>query len=211
MQQKTPKDAIMRKAEVDEADKTAVYRPGLGFAKPPREKVMPRNLFLVGLRGSGKTSLGRLLAETLGMTFVDTDEVIQARAGKSVRELVEAGGWQAFRDLESQVLAEVCAGEGQVVATGGGVVERPENRKLLADSGLVFYLMTSIPTLVARLTAVPGAEQRPPLSGLPLGDELRQTFNRREPLYMEIAAYYLQADRSLDELVAAVKEKLELL
>lgn len=209
--EKTPKDAIMYKAEVAEADKTAVYRPGLGFAEPPREKVMPRNLFFVGLRGSGKTSLGKAVAEALGMAFADTDEIIQARAGKTIRELVEEGGWQPFRDLESAVLAEVCAGQGQVVATGGGIVERPENRKLLADSGLVFYLMTSIPTLVARLTAVPGAEQRPPLSGLPLEDELRQTFNRREPLYMEIAAYYLQADKSLEELVEAVREKLELL
>lgn len=200
---RAPKNFIQRKAEVQDAERSAIYRTGQSAGTPPR----PRNVFLVGPRGSGKTTVGRLAAERLGLAFVDTDALIAERAGSSIAAYVAAKGWDAFRDLEHAVLEDVCAREDQVVATGGGVVLREDNRALLQKSGWTFYLMADVPTLLGRLQADPNAAQRPALTDSPLREEISRVLNEREPLYFSVADAVLQAALPAQELAGGVEEK----
>ncbi|EMG37519.1 shikimate kinase [Desulfocurvibacter africanus PCS] len=204
-----PKDFINKKADVQEADKVSVYDYS-NFVRPSPD-ARPANLFLVGLRGSGKSTLGRAAAEKAGMTFVDTDLLVEEKAGKSIAAIVSEGGWEAFRDLESQALAEVCGRTGQIVATGGGMVLRAENRQRMRECGKTLYLMADVPLLAARLANDPDLARRPALSDSPMVEELRRTLAEREPLYMDIMDGLLQARKSLDELVEDIMERLPLM
>ncbi len=199
-----PKGAMQKRAEVEDAGRTGVYSRSTGAAGGKS------NIFLVGLRGSGKTTLGKVGAKRSGRPFVDTDDLVEARAGASIAELVEAQGWDAFRALESQVLAEVCARDGQIVATGGGVVLAEANRALLRASGKVFYLAAEPALLAARLLKDPKAAQRPTLTGQPLAEEMRALFEERQPLYMNIADFILHAGAPLHELADDFEEKIRL-
>src|SRR6516225_5630423 len=93
------------------------------------------NLFLVGYRGTGKTTVARLLAARLGWEWVDADAVLEGRYGRSIRRIFADEGEAGFRDKEAAVLVDLCRGRRQVVATGGGVVLRPENRARLRAAG----------------------------------------------------------------------------
>lgn len=204
-----PKDFIKKKTDVQEADKNRVYGR-TGFVRPSPD-ARPANLFLVGLRGSGKSSLGRLVAERTGMAFVDTDLVIEEDAGKSIASIVAESDWETFRDLESQALDQVCGRVGQVVATGGGMVLRQENRTRMRQCGKTLYLMADVPILLMRLSAAPDLARRPALTGSPLHEELCRTLAEREPLYLEVMDGMLQAAKPLPELVEDVLERLPLL
>lgn len=203
----TPRDAMMEKAEVAEAGKTKVFRcaggPGAALGGP--------HLFLVGLRASGKSSLGALVAERLGRPFTDTDALVVERAGKSIEDIVAARGWEAFRALETEALGEVCSRpDPQVVATGGGIVLAEENRALLKAGGPVFYLQATTLLVVGRLTRDMDPTSRPPLTELPLTEEMSALREERDPLYMEVANFILHADRPLETLAAEVADKLAL-
>lgn len=141
-----------------------------------------RTIFLIGPRACGKTSVGRALADRLGLDFVDTDHALVEAAGTAIADYVAARGWDAFRDLEAATLARVARGPVRVVGCGGGIVLRPENRAVLAD-GVVLYLETAPETLAARLLADPIAAQRPSLTGGGVADEVRQVLAERAPLY----------------------------
>ncbi len=201
-----PKGAIPAKTEVEDAERSAVYRPGEAAAAPAR----PRNIFLVGPRGSGKTTVGRLAAQRLSLAFADTDALLAERAGTTIVGFVAAHGWDAFRDLEHEVLADVCGRENQVVATGGGIVLREDNRALLRACGLTVYLMADLPTLLSRLEADPNAAQRPALTDSPLREEISRVLDEREPLYFSVADAVLQAALPAEELAEAVEEKARL-
>lgn len=166
------------------------------------------NIFLVGLRAGGKSTLGKLLAERLAMRFVDTDALVVDKAGQSIADIVAADGWDAFRGLESEVLREVCARQGQVVATGGGIILATENQELIRQSGTTFFLMAEISTLLQRLKAVPDLDNRPPLSGLTPEQELVQSNIQRGPIYMTLADHILRAEDSLDAVLQDALEKL---
>ena len=133
-----------------------------------------RNLFLIGFSYSGKSSAGRLAAERLRMPFVDLDERIERRAGRSIPEIFEADGEAAFRALEGEALAEVCAEGGAVVATGGGVPVDAENRRRMRESGVAVLLEAKPETVRARQAAADGGAEesaRPMLAG---GDPLQR-------------------------------------
>jgi len=159
-----------------------------------------RNIYLIGARASGKTTLGRKLAARLKRPFVDTDQRVCLRTGKTVAELVDAGGWEAFREAESVALAEVAMFSGQVVSCGGGIVLRQENRDLLAK-GLVLHLKASAEALAARLTRNPLEAQRPTLTGGGVVDEVKQVLSERGALYLACAHAVLPAEAPLPELV----------
>jgi len=165
------------------------------------------NIYLIGARASGKTTLGRRLAAKLKRPFVDTDQRIGLRTGKTVAEIVAAGGWEAFREAETLALSEVAVFTGQVVSCGGGIVLRPENRELLAG-GRVFYLKAPAEVLAERLEHSPAQTQRPSLTGAGIRDEVRQVLAEREALYLGCAQVVLRADQPLaalvDEAVAAI-------
>ena len=121
----------------------------------------PRNIILVGFMASGKTSVGRALAQALSgdalhrsaesWSFVDADDVIVARAGKPIHRIFADDGEPAFRDLESRVIADLCAGERQVIASGGGAFVSPQNRDVMLSGGRVFFLSASPAEILRRV------------------------------------------------------------
>jgi shikimate kinase len=156
------------------------------------------SVVLIGYRGSGKTTIGRRLADRLWQSFVDTDDRIVARAGKPICEIFSQDGEAAFRDMETDALDEVLALDDHVIAVGGGAVEREQNRALLQQSGLkVIYLRCEPAVLLARITADAASEaNRPALTDLGGGlDEIQQVLARREPLYRQVMTGELDVTR----------------
>jgi shikimate kinase len=155
-----------------------------------------RRVFLVGMMGAGKTTVGRLLADRLGWRYADSDDAVERRTGRTVRELFEAGGEGAFRPLETEALYETVAGEGpMVVAVAGGAVLDPANRALLRRSGTVVWLRASPATLARRVAddvAAPHGH-RPLLEEDPEATLARLDAERRA-LYEDVADVTVDVD-----------------
>ena len=146
------------------------------------------HLILIGYRATGKTTLARLLGERLHLRTVDTDPLIEQKAGKTITEIFAEDGEPVFRDYESQVIAELLRGETLVIATGGGLPVREKNRELLKQYGHVVWLKASPETIHRRMSGDPGTEQtRPQLTNLPPLDEIEHVLNARNPIYAELA------------------------
>ncbi|RTZ99849.1 MAG: shikimate kinase [Deltaproteobacteria bacterium] len=143
------------------------------------------NVFLIGYRCTGKTSVGREMADFLKYPFVDTDARVVVHDGRRIDRIVREDGWPAFRLLEKEVVGAVCAADGQVIATGGGVVLDAHNVARMKRTGRVVLLTAQIPTILRRMREDAGtAGMRPALStGKDLETEIRQTLTRRQPLY----------------------------
>ncbi|TAF11284.1 MAG: shikimate kinase [Nostocales cyanobacterium] len=139
------------------------------------------NLYLVGMMGAGKSTLGRLLAKNFGYGFVDTDDVIVKAAGKSINQIFTDQGETAFRQLESAVLAQVCAYTKLTIATGGGIVLRQENWGYLRH-GLIVWLDVPVEILLKRLAE---DETRPLLQDSNPEAKLRSLLEQRQPLYSQ--------------------------
>ena len=156
---------------------------------------MHQRLTLVGYRGSGNTTVGRLVAQALGWAFVDVDAEIERRAGQSIASLFTTQGEAAFRDLESLVLAEVLAsGRNEVVSTGGGCILREENRAWLrSHGGVIAYLEAPAAVLQQRLRQ--DQPTRPSLTGTSAIDEVPRVLAEREAIYRRIASAIVPADR----------------
>jgi shikimate kinase len=167
---------------------------------------MNERLYLIGPRGSGKTKVGRLLAERLGWTFVDADDELERRAGRSIADLFAAEGEAGFRKRESTLLPDLASLDRHVIACGGGAVLRPENRQLLRLTGHCVWLTGEPATLCRRLDSDPTtAGRRPALTGLPGPAEMERILREREPLYREVAHLTVATDgRSPDEIVSAI-------
>ncbi|GAB4088194.1 shikimate kinase [Hydrogenophaga soli] len=162
---------------------------------------------LVGLPGSGKSTVGRQLARRLGVNFVDSDHVIEERLGCSIREYFEREGEQAFRDLEQAVLAELVQRRGIVLSTGGGSVLRPANRQVLRVHGWVVYLKSSPQELFKRLRH---DKTRPLLQGSDPLQKLKDLYQVRDPLYREVAHHSVETGRpSVHTLVNHIAMQLE--
>lgn len=162
-----------------------------------------QHVVLVGLMGSGKTTISRVLGERLGRPVLDTDQLVEARTGRTVREIFTTDGEDAFRDIETEVLRDALAADTpSVIAAAGGVVVREENRRLLAGSGSrVVWLCADTTTLLER---VRGGAHRPLLDGDPAGT-LQRMYAEREPLYREVAdAIVLVDHRSVADVVEAI-------
>ena len=160
----------------------------------------PFLVFLIGARASGKSTLGRLLAEKLQLAFADTDQHIRAASGLEVDEIVARNGWPAFRVQESAVLRE-CALPYTVVATGGGMVLDPDNRAFMRATGTVFFLDAPARLLSSRLAKSLQATWRPSLTGLPPAEEIALVLAEREPIYRTTAHHIINAVRPLPKLV----------
>lgn len=171
---------------------------------------------LIGLRGSGKSSVGHELAEELGVPFLDLDETLvgfhaaedPAAALSSAGAILSELGEEGFRDLEARVLREVLATPGpKVLATGGGVVEWSENRELLTERCTCVWLDGALEVLLARIEADP--TWRPPLTDLDPAAELAALARRRAPLYAEVAALKLDTSGSgIKSVVSVILDRL---
>ncbi len=169
---------------------------------------MPSSIFLVGARASGKTTIGRALAEVLNYTFVDTDLFMQENSHLSVSEVVDREGWEGFRRRESAALHAVTAPE-TVIATGGGMVLSAANREYMRANGTVFYLCVPAAVMAARLEADPNNAQRPTLTGRSIVDEVNEVLAAREALYLETAHHVLDAVAPVDEVLNQALELLD--
>lgn len=164
---------------------------------------------LVGLPGSGKTTVGKQLARRLGLPFVDSDHVIEQRIGCSIRDYFVREGEDAFRDLEQEVIDELTMGMvDQVLSTGGGVVLRAVNRQHLHERGRVVYLRSYPEELFRRLRH---DSSRPLLQVADPMAKLRELFEARDPLYLEVAHFVMETGRpSVSTLVNMITMQLEL-
>jgi shikimate kinase len=164
------------------------------------------NLYLIGYRGVGKTSVGRLLAERLGREFLDADVELERRAGRTIAEIFAADGEGAFRDLESAVVADLARQDHLVAALGGGAVMRPQNREALAG-GAVVWLTAEAETILARVCADhTTAGRRPNLTTSGGLEEIVQLLALREPAYRRCAVLTVDTEgktpqQAADEIV----------
>jgi shikimate kinase len=164
------------------------------------------NLVLVGPMGAGKSSIGRRLAGRLGLRFVDADRAIEDATGATVPVIFECEGEAGFRARESALIAELCAGHGQLIATGGGAVLDERNRATLRARGFVVYLRVGIDQQLRRLAR---DRTRPLLAGADRRERLQQLAAQRGPLYEAIADLTFDCDRlTVAEAVARLATEL---
>ncbi|MBS7405310.1 MAG: shikimate kinase AroK, partial [Oxalobacter sp.] len=153
---------------------------------------MQQNIFLVGLMGAGKTTVGRLLAKRLGMRFVDSDHEIEARTGATISWIFEIEGEESFRRREVETIRDLTGRSGVVLATGGGAVIHPENRKHLKDRGTVIYLRASVNNILQRTMH---DKSRPLLQTENRKEKLEELARQRDPLYREVADIIVDTGR----------------
>jgi shikimate kinase len=164
-------------------------------------------IFLIGYRGTGKTTVARLLAEALGWPWLDSDEVLERKYGRTIRDIFATEGEQGFRDKEEAILGELWALGRHVIATGGGVVLREINRERLRASGCVVWLTAEAETIHRRLQGDATTwGRRPALTGAPALQEIGELLKQREPHYRSCAHLTVSTEgRSPAEVVAEIQ------
>jgi shikimate kinase len=159
-------------------------------------------VYLVGMPGSGKSTVGPALAERLGVQYVELDAQIERAAGRSVREIFAEQGEPRFRELEATALTEAASSDPSVVSCGGGVVLEPANRITLRATGEVVFL--SVPLQTLRQRVLPSADR--PLIHDPA--DLERLFREREPLYREFAVHVVDASGPPEDVAMAIEKEL---
>ena len=150
------------------------------------------NLVLIGYRGTGKSTVGKLLARELRRHLVSTDVEIVRRANLSIPEIVQQFGWDHFRDLESAVCRDVAARDRLIIDTGGGAILRPENVEALRRTGRLVWLTATVETITRRIG---GDTQRPSLTGTKsFTEEIRDVLTERIPKYQAAAHHVISTD-----------------
>ena len=164
---------------------------------------MANNIFLVGLMGAGKTTIGRLLAKHLHKTFYDSDHEIERRTGVNIPLIFELEGEAGFRRRESAVIEELVSKNNIVLATGGGAVLAPENRSNLKQNGTVIYLRANVHELWLRTR---NDKNRPLLQGQDPLAKLQQLFKERDPIYSDVATHVIETE---GETVTSIITRIE--
>ena len=159
-------------------------------------KKIKENIYLLGPRASGKSTVGKVLAKKLGFKFVDLDKVIVERENASIKSIVNKYGWNYFRELEKQCLLATESLFYSVIATGGGVVLLEDNRCFLQEKNYTFYLKVDIDTLIERLRFSLNRENRPALTNLSLEQEVKQIVLERDDLYQKCSRYVVNGNVS---------------
>jgi shikimate kinase len=162
-----------------------------------------QHIYLTGYRGTGKSSVGRILADRLARTLVDLDDRIESAAGMTIREIFNEGGESSFRDWETKCLELVVAEANEVVALGGGAILRDRNRELISHSGVCVWLDADADTLAQRIFGDEStAQRRPSLTELSPVEEIRQLLRQREPLYRQASQYRVDTGGKSPEEIA---------
>ena len=170
------------------------------------EELKYKNIFLLGFMGAGKTTVGQVLAEKIGYKFVDPDQVLEEKAGTTISAIFSEFGEDYFRDLESQTLEAISAGEGQVIATGGGVVMKDRNWDIMKESGITVYLKAPVEVLYERIK---DTTNRPLLQVEDPLERARELLESREQMYQKadliVDSEKLSVTGVADELVKILK------
>ncbi|MDI6688217.1 MAG: shikimate kinase AroL [Desulfobacterales bacterium] len=169
------------------------------------------NIFLIGFRCTGKTCVGKSLAQTFGWSFIDADLELVDRYGMTIAEIVSKEGWSSFRAKEKAVLKEIGALDKHIVATGGGVILDIENVELMKNSGTIIWLKATPETIKERILQDQNTEElRPSLTSKGLVEEIEETLSNRKPLYESAMDFSVDTDnRSIDDICGRIIRKLK--
>ena len=161
------------------------------------------NIVLIGYRGTGKSTVGKILAERLGRELVSTDAEIISRARLPVPDIVQRFGWDHFRDLESEVCRDLAGKDGLIIDTGGGAILRQQNVDSLKKNGVLIWLTADVRTITERIG---GDTQRPSLTGAKsFTEEVEEVLRERQPKYKSAANHIIETDgRSVAEVAVAI-------
>ena len=171
-----------------------------------QEKRLSGNIFLIGMMGAGKTTVGKLLAQQLGKTFIDSDEEIQQRTGVTISHIFDVEGEAGFRQREANIIQELMKLDNIVLATGGGVVLSGQNRDALCCNGIVVYLKSTVHDLWQRTRH---DRNRPLLQTDDPRARLKELYEQRDPLYAQIADLIMPTGKqSVHSLVLQLQQEL---
>ncbi len=161
------------------------------------------NIVLIGYRGTGKSTVGKMLATRLGRELVSTDAEVVKRAKLAIHEIVQRFGWDHFRDLESAVCQDLGGKDDLIIDTGGGAVLRQQNVDVLKKNGTLFWLTAEVPTIARRIG---GDTQRPSLTGTKsFTEEIQEVLEQRLPKYQAAADHVISTEgRTVEEVVASI-------
>jgi len=173
--------------------------------KTLKEKLGGRNIFLIGMMGSGKSQTGPVLAKMINYAFVDTDDVIEKASKQSISSIFEKDGEKVFRDVEKKVLKEISQHHSLVIATGGGLVTLPENWGIL-HQGIVIWLDLDLKRSIKRLES--DKKKRPLLIGDDLAENFSQINESRKPIYLESDLRIEVEDQSPYEVATMIAKRL---
>ena len=162
------------------------------------------NIYLIGLMGSGKTTLGKSLAKKLNRPFIDTDQLIEQKSGVDVSMIFEFEGEKGFRERETKLLSEIALKKEHIVSTGGGIILSKYNRDVIAKSGIIFYLKTQPAELLIRLQ---NDKTRPLLQGANLKEKLTKIYAERSTLYEMTADYIIETkNKKISQILTNIEE-----
>lgn len=169
------------------------------------------NLFLIGFRCSGKTTIGKSVAEVIGWSFVDADNMLVEDCGKHIKDIVDTEGWEAFRHRERSMLEQICTKKRQVVATGGGVVLDADNVRTMQDSGIIIGLGATAETIRKRmLQDANTANFRPALTDMGLVEEIEDMLSKRSPCYESSSDFFIHTDSiPVTEITQTIIQKIK--
>jgi len=163
-------------------------------------------IFLIGMMGSGKSSVGELLSKSLNLKFVDIDQVIQKKEGKTINDIFKKRGETYFREIENIELKKIK--DLAIVSCGGGIIKKENNREFIKKSGITFYLKAKVETLEKRLL---NDKERPLINKSDLKKSLKKIYYERKNLYKNCANFTIQTDEtSLSDICDLIKEKLKI-
>jgi shikimate kinase len=163
------------------------------------------NLVLIGYRGTGKTAVGRILGQRLDLPKISLDEEVVRREARRIPEIVEADGWDYFRDRESELIKEFAKEDGQILDCGGGVVERPENIEVLRANGTVYWLTAPAEVIISRIQE--DADRPSLVEGKSFTEEVEEVLARRQEQYAAAAHVTIDtSDLNPDEVADAIQE-----
>jgi len=163
-----------------------------------------KNIFIVGSMGSGKTSIGKMLAKNNNLSFLDTDHEIIRSCGYSIPDIFEEFGEEHFRSLETEQLRKMNAIENHIISTGGGIILRDDNKKLMKDLGIIIFLDININSQIAR---VKNRKNRPLLNNKNLKDNLLSLKKTRDPIYKKISNYIIDVSgKERDQIINEIQK-----
>ncbi|WNM61477.1 shikimate kinase [Candidatus Nitrospira neomarina] len=158
------------------------------------------NIVFIGYRGTGKSTVAAILGQRLGRRVISTDEEIVKEAKQTIPQLIEQFGWDHFRGLETQMCQKLTGQDNLVIDTGGGLILKEENVRMLKENGKIFWLTAEVPTIASRIS---GDTQRPSLSGTKtFVEEIEEILEIRKPHYQAAADHVIPTDQNSPEQIA---------